>query len=381
MKLSPNEAPELANLVALGFGPEANLMTEPRLFVDELLLGALIVEFEDELGYEEAARTLFQIGLVHGLRDADRVVATGFLFAGPGAAEEGAPAGADGFASAPFHARVPLSESPLTPGGSAPLPETFPTWTPLVMDFEVPKQDAQGFHICGSWPEHHEAGSWLAKLGPGDNPTCWLSCGYTSGWLSGTLDADVIALESNCAVQGDEACRWVAREPAAWEACADDGARAALQTLGPVDFDVYRALALRCPTGPAQQLAETRGDFDPEAPLVHIWGPVMVLPFTGPDEILRTSEALSRDPGTSEIRAVVVDLRGAPIDSGFGAASIERVLETIETWGAEPILTGVGIYAEEAIASLETLHLLVRKDLSEAIAAAFQIAEAQRHVV
>ena len=38
-------------------------------------------------------------------------------------------------------------------------------------------------------------------------------------------------------------------------------------------------------------MVESQGDFDPDAPLVHIWGPVMVLPYTGADEILRTAEA------------------------------------------------------------------------------------------
>ena len=54
-------------------------MTEPKLFLDSRLLSALIVELEDELGYASAARTLFLIGLTHGLRDADRAVAQGFL--------------------------------------------------------------------------------------------------------------------------------------------------------------------------------------------------------------------------------------------------------------------------------------------------------------
>ena len=66
-----DESPELATLAAVGFGPETTLMTEPKLLVDARLLAALIVELEDELGSDAAARTLFQIGLIHGLRDAD----------------------------------------------------------------------------------------------------------------------------------------------------------------------------------------------------------------------------------------------------------------------------------------------------------------------
>jgi hypothetical protein len=47
-------------------------------------------------------------------------------------------------------------------------------------------------------------------------------------------------------------------------------------------------------------------------------------------------------------------------------------------WGAEPILTGISPLSEPVVADLEKTHLVMRKDLPAAIAAAFQIAEAQR---
>ena len=339
---APSDEPsELMALAALGFGPEASLMTEPKLFVDARLLAALIVELEDELGSHSAARTLFQIGLIHGLRDAGEAVARGFLTDRP----------------------TPLCEGVL--------------WTPLVMDLGSPTSKViDGWCVVGSWPELHEASSWLAKLGPSEAPSCWLSCGYTSGWLSGTLDADLIALEDSCASSGSTACRFTAREPAAWQ---ERGHNEALAILGSIEFDIYRALALRNPTGPPPEMVESQGDFDAEAPLVHIWGPVMVMPFTTADETLRTSEALSRDSSISDIRAVVIDLRNEMIDESFDAAAIERVLETVEAWGAEPILTGINPLAADIVDGLESQHLLIRKDLPDAIAAAFLIAEAQRH--
>ena len=44
-------------------------------------------------------------------------------------------------------------------------------------------------------------------------------------------------------------------------------------------------------------------------------------------------------------------------------------------------MTGISAGSEAAIASLEASHLIIRKDLSEAIATAFQIADAQRHPI
>jgi anti-anti-sigma regulatory factor len=92
-------------------------------------------------------------------------------------------------------------------------------------------------------------------------------------------------------------------------------------------------------------------------------------------------DLIRRDPGARSVRVVVVDLGGAVIDESFGALELERVLETIERLGAEPILTGVTPLSERTVAGLETAHLIVQKDLPAAIAAAFQIADAMRRAL
>ena len=66
-----------------------------------------------------------------------------------------------------------------------------------------------------------------------------MSAGYTSGWLSGLLDADVVALERDCRASGHDACRFVAREAEAWDG---DGARRWLRAL---PFAALRELAAR----------------------------------------------------------------------------------------------------------------------------------------
>ena len=45
------------------------------------------------------------------------------------------------------------------------------------------------------------------------------------------------------------------------------------------------------------------------------------------------------------------------------------------------ILTGVSDLSATVVADLEDQRLLLRKDISEAIATAFQIAEVQRHLL
>jgi hypothetical protein len=77
----------------------------------------------------------------------------------------------------------------------------------------------------------------------------------------------------------------------------------------------------------------------------------------------------------------VVDLRGEPLDDGLEAAALEQALEAIESWGAEALLTNVSSAAEAVVCDLEARYVVLRKDLPEAVAAAFQISEAQRHLL
>ncbi len=345
-KASEGEASDpLAMLTTLGFGPETVLMNDPKLFVDGRFLASLLVELDDELGPRDAGLALFQIGLLHGLRDAARVC------------------------------RENERDDASGPRPSADSPS-------LVM--QVPRGvgvDPTGaLALEGRWPERHEATARLARLGASGEARCWLSAGYTTGWLSSVLDRAVIAHEVECAARGDASCRFELRESSAWQECGDPVVD---WLLAEVPFEAFRKLALapavdRRDAPPHAHDLPDEGRFDRSQPVVHIWGPVMVLPFTTLDEALGTIDMLGRDPGIAEIRSVVVDLREQPLDEGFGAAALEQILETIESWNAQSLVTGVSPAAEAAMSSLESSHLVLRKDLPEAIATAFQIADAQK---
>lgn len=334
-------------LTGLGFGPDTVLMNDPKLFVDGRFLASLLVELEDELDEGEAALALFQIGLLHGLRDAARMRR-----------------GHDDTA----HSLAPIAA------------ET----TSLVMQWTSgAKIDEAGLmSIEGRWPERHEAVARCSRLSAPSSPKCAMSAGYTTGWLCGSLDRSLIVREVECAATGALACRFEAREAEAWQAGCDPEMKS---LLARVPFEAFRKVASGPPVernlNPTLSPDSTEGGFDRSQAVVHIWGPVMVLPFTTLDEALGTVDMLGRDPGISEIRAVVVDLREQPLDEGFDAAALEQILETIESWNAQSLITGVSPESEPAIASLEASHLVLRKDLAEAIATAFQIADAQRHLL
>ena len=332
---SPLRSPALA---ALGLDLESTLDEEPRFLLDVCFLGALHSELVEHLGREEAQATLLQLGFLHGLRDAALVLRAGFGL------------------------------SPLE------LPAGAPATPRLAIRFAPhPAASAQELEIRGSWPERHEAEAYLAAVGPGVGPTCFVSCGYTSGWLSGIFDADLLALEVECSARGDASCHFIAREMAAWRSSADPRV---LQLIDALPFPLFRQMvAKHLESWPEP---DRRDAFEPGAPVVHVWGPVMVIPFSGPEEALRALELIGRDPGARDVRVVIVDLSGAIIDEGFGAVALEQILEAIERWGAEPILAGVSPLSRRVLEDLETTHLLIHKDLPEAIAAGFQIAELQR---
>ena len=337
----------LSTLAALGFGPDSALMRDPKLLLDGRFLSSLLAEFRSELGEREANLTLFQIGLMRGLRDSNRLL-------------DGA-----------FSALRTDSDNP--PPSSPPLALCFGS--------EAGPAAPGSHRLHGTWPEGYEASARLAKFGSSDSPCCALSAGYTSGWLSGAMDSNILAIEQECVVAGAEECRFVAREIGEWRRSGDARAAALLEV---VRIELFREALARersqaSAVAPTEVALQGRGEFDPNAPVVHWWGPVMVVPFASPDDGLETVELLSHDPDTAGVRVVVIDLRDSQLDAAFGAVILERALEAIEEWGAEVILTGVSPLSEAAVAELERGHLVVQKDLPEAIASAFQIADAQRH--
>jgi hypothetical protein len=230
----------------------------------------------------------------------------------------------------------------------------------------------------GTWPDQPEAEARLSTLGPAPHPTCFASAGYASGWLSGLHDQDVLALETRCAACGDEACHFVARSAESWRRSGDPRAPEILRFL---PFEALREVVEREIEAEAAEAAFEEGGLGGESPAVHVWGPVMIVPFSGADESLRAVELIGNDPEAGQVSVVILDLGGVILDEAFGAVALERTLDAVESWGAEPILADVAPLSERVVADMERSHVLVRKSLPEAIATAFQIVEAQRNLL
>jgi V4R domain-containing protein len=326
----------------IGFDADAVLARDSRVVLDPNFLAALHGELARELDPEQTATTLLQMGFLHGLQDVTRALA------------------------ATAEAR------PDARGISLALPLRMPCRS---------HQPHGSICVEGLWPDRHEASAYLAALGAGPEAVCYLSAGYTSGWLSGAFDVDLVAVETSCSAGGQHDCEFVAREAADWSTRGDPRA---VRSLAALPFSELRALVrdrFSREPGTLPEEKATPGAMDRDAAAVHIWGPVMVLPYAGPNETLSALELISRDPSASAVSVIVVDLGGAIIDEAFGALALEQLVQTAEGWGAEVIFVDPSPLSERALADLEHPPLLVEKGLEEAVALAFQIARSQRRSI
>lgn len=316
------------SLASLGLDPGLLAIRDSGGLLDPVFLDALARELEERVGPAESAELLRQIGFVHGYRDALRAL-------------EG---------------------------------DLMVTALPILMRTGPSERPAGGVEARGSWPERAEASARLARRGHARACGCHLSAGYTSGWLSGHLDGDLLALETECAATGACECLFEAREASAWR--GDPRAEAVLAAL---PFEALRlAVLARSEPEPVAPEAEPPVGLDREEAVVHIWGPVMVLPFAGEEQALQALGLIASDPSARDVSVVVVDLAGAEVDEACAAAALERIVDGAEAWGAETLLADASAPTRKALDGLAKPPLLVLEDLDEAIAAAFQVARAQR---
>ncbi len=341
----------------IGFDAASVLARDSRVVLDPNFLAALHAELARELDAEQTATTLLQMGFLHGLQDVTRALALT------------ADARADGHAASlalPLRMPCRSHERSGAPGA---------IW------------------VEGNWPDHQEALAHLSALGRGAascaqraegerrpaDGVCYLSAGYTSGWLSGAFDADLVAVETSCSASGEHDCQFVAREAAEWSSRGD--ARAA-RSLAALPFAALRAhVRERCGRDPERALPSeitSAAAMDRDAAAVHIWGPVMVLPYAGPNETLEALELLARDPTAAAVSVIVLDLGGAIVDEAFGALALEQLVQTAEGWGAEVIFVDPSPLSDRVLADLDHPPLLVEKGLEAAVALAFQIARSQK---
>ena len=105
----------------------------------------------------------------------------------------------------------------------------------------------------------------------------------------------------------------------------------------------------------------------------------MVLPCEHPEIALATLKSLLTDASLRDVRVVVLDLMNRLTLSGTSPHPFEKLLDTIDSWGAETLLTGIRTDTLQALSQLNRPLLIGPQRFSESIAMAFQVAEAGLH--
>ncbi len=317
----------------LRFDPTDPATRDSRFLHDRAFLTLLRKQLEERLDREATEQALFQLGFFHGLR--------GALHLNRG----------------PFVAR----------GNSSPLPLLR-----MELQTDAPGPEQEGFLLRGTWPDRYEAEATCVYGSPG-GCHCAASAGYTSGWLSGLFGRDLIALEDRCVSGGCDGCTFEVREAADCAALSTSFLGAGVASF---PFEELRSIideelaALPLPAGREASRSSK----------VRVWGPLMIVPYGGPDETLRAISLLGQDPAVSEVSVIILDLCSAIIDEAFGAVALECILDAAAQWSVEVVLTGVSALSEATLLDLDD-RPLIYKDLDTAIGAALQIATLQRQML
>jgi len=317
---------------------------------DPAHLAALRDEVFETSGEERGAAVLYALGFTEGLVDGLRV--------------------AQGFAADDPRPRL------AGPG----LPLLF------VPDCETgePHTDALSGALSGSL----EARIHSAQGRPAPEPSCYLSAGYAAGWYSEILRQPLLVREIECIAHGGACCRFVARTVEDWQR---DGDPWIAELLPMLDLSALREAAahrvaelpdgaeILAPGDEAEIEGDMFGGFDPMSPAVHVWGPVMILPYSGPADGEAALEMVASDLDSERIEIAVVDVTGVRMEA-VAAAGLARFLDHLEALQVETVVVGLGREAwplfQDGAQGL-AMPMLAR-DMCQGITFAFQLAQGSR---
>ena len=85
----------------------------------------------------------------------------------------------------------------------------------IVRSLEFNSDDGH-LHTEVEWHDSAEATEHLEEFGRSNSPSCWILCGYASGYASFCVGHDVYFVEKTCAACGDELCYAVGKDRESW---------------------------------------------------------------------------------------------------------------------------------------------------------------------
>jgi hypothetical protein len=312
---------------------EASTTTAREALESAQALGELRADVLGLLGPEYGFGVLFETGFREGMLDGLRV-ARG------------------------FHRAVPFGPRIAGPG----LPMVF-----------RPERGTLGDTFSGVLDHCCEARFPDASVDTDDQPGCAVTAGYASGWYSAILGSSLLVREVECVSRGEKACLFEARPIHAWVGGED---RWAEQVLPFLDLESIRE-RIAAELEPEQECESFASEFDQDSLAAHVWGPLLILPYTGYDDCEDSLEAVRLDPTCQGVSVAVVDVSRAEIDEGE-TLQLSRVLAALEEEGLELIVAGLSPDAAARFDAARPSRTAVARarDVAEAIALGFQLSQA-----
>jgi hypothetical protein len=207
---------------------------------------------------------------------------------------------------------------------------------------------------------------------PAKSPCCFLSAGYAAGWYSAILGRDLLVREWECAAcdPGTSSdCSFEARDVDDWLASEPVWVGALLPFI---DFDQSRKGAELAAQSEGIDLEGEGLAFDPSSPAIHVWGPVMVLPYGGPEDGQAALRVVKSDADGWGLQVAVLDLTGARIDDVV-VVRVAKLRRALEAEGLAVVIAGGTPELTRGFAGAEREAPLIAPNVSQAIALAFQI--------
>jgi len=322
---------ENSALLELDFDCEALLSRDRHALFHPVLLQSLRDELEQDLGSDRANIAALQMGCLLGIRD-------GLEAAGSLSWVTPAP-------DAILHPALPIRCSGTTRVNSA-------------------------LALHGSWPA---AGESKAQANMAVD-ACMVSMGYTSGWLSASTGFDLLALETSCRADGDEACCFTALERKGW-AILDD--LRVDRMLGALPIRSLRALAMK-PARPEFDAVPHAGqEIEVEESSVQLWPPLMVLHSPHSESSLRALELFESDPATQGVSVAILHFQGRATSGDCTPSAFLPFLAAADALGVDVIYSAPPVGWESRLAKLPNGPFAETLSLEEAIGLGLQIARAQ----
>jgi len=322
---------EDSSTLQLDFDLETLLERDPHTLFYPQLLRNLREELERDLGRERARVAALQMGCLLGMRD--------------------------GLAAA----------ASLLPGPAIP---PLPLHPALLMRYGCTRRVNSALALHGHWPSAGESGARSAAM----PDACLISMGYTSGWLSGAMGVDLLALETSCRADGDDSCRFTALERSGWQ-ILDDPRLEPLLTALPIP--TFRALA-NCPTPPMfSDVCNEEEIGDGNSTAVQLWPPLMVVHDPQPASALRALELLESDPAARGVTVVILNFGAQTSATECSPDAFQPFLAAVEARAADAIYAAPPETWEGRLKEISKRPLAETRSLEEAIGLGLQVSHAQ----